>query len=156
MSGFGDSPAVSIPEDGVTDLEPKLQQGASTSKSIDPPVASSEGQEGHQLFGNAVERADLADLEDLEERSLTLIEGRRNSDAAAASAVFVQSEEQSTRTPRKSLAARKSIAARKSVAGRKSIAWDLPTADAQPAEERSMRDYTIERKSISEPGIVSL
>lgn len=84
--------------------------------------------EEHPLFGDAVERANIEDLEELEERSLTLIEGRRMSIANAS--VSYQDDEAGR-------------------ASRRSLAGIVIDADA-PAEERSMRDYSIERRSIVE------
>lgn len=84
----------------------------------------SDGRKEHPLFGNAVEKANLEDLEDLEERSMTLLEGRRMSEAVAS--VSYQDD----------AAGR---AARKSLAG--------VILGVAPSAERSMRDYTIERKT---------
>ncbi|KAG0617197.1 hypothetical protein M758_5G172000 [Ceratodon purpureus] len=85
--------------------------------------------EEHPLFGDAVGKADLEDLEELEERSLTLIEGRRMS---VANASVSYQDDQAGRASRRSLAG--------------------IVIDADAPAERSMRDYSIERRSIVEPG----
>lgn len=85
--------------------------------------------EEHPLFGDAVRKADLEDLEELEERSLTLIEGRRMS---VANASVSYQDDQAGRASRRSLAG--------------------IVIDADAPAERSMRGYSIERRSIVEPG----
>lgn len=85
--------------------------------------------EEHPLFGDVVGKADLEDLEELEERSITLIEGRRMS---VANASVSYQDDQAGRASRRSLAG--------------------IVIDADAPAERSMRGYSIERRSIVDPG----